>query len=156
MHIICPPATGTFLSARVSLLLPRLRKENCCAQYSSLSPAQVDIPGVFLKSLAIMYSTMYDIIKAKQNRQCMYKRNMEARSYNHCCSGKAISITYSECVFVALFIQHAMRMRRFIFISVSSLTGSNVFKLSHKRHDFRGGKLFQIEGVLWTFSTTFV
>jgi len=29
----------------------------------------------------------------------MYKRNMEARSYNRCCSGKTISIIYCECVF---------------------------------------------------------
>jgi hypothetical protein len=26
------------------------------------------------------------------------KRNIEARSWNHCCSGKAINITYSDCV----------------------------------------------------------
>jgi hypothetical protein len=32
------------------------------------------------------------------------KRNIEAHSCNHACSGKAISITYSECVFVALGI----------------------------------------------------
>jgi hypothetical protein len=31
--------------------------------------------------------------------------NIEARSCNHRYSGKAISITYSECVFVALGIQ---------------------------------------------------
>ena len=37
-------------------------------------------------------------------------RNLEARSCNHCCSGKAIIITYSECVFVALDIQHAKSM----------------------------------------------
>jgi len=28
----------------------------------------------------------------------------------HCCSRKAVSITYSECVFVALGTQHAMSM----------------------------------------------
>jgi hypothetical protein len=48
----------------------------------------------------------------------MYKRNIEARSCNHCCSGRAISITYSECVSVALVIQYAVRMRR---ITVSIL-----------------------------------
>jgi hypothetical protein len=29
---------------------------------------------------------------------------------NHCCRGQGISILYSECVFIALAIQHAMRM----------------------------------------------
>ena len=38
------------------------------------------------------------------------KLNIEARSCNHCCSGKAISSTYSECAFVFLVIQHAMRL----------------------------------------------
>ena len=33
--------------------------------------------------------------------------NTEARSSNHFCSGKAVSIPYSERVFVALLIQHA-------------------------------------------------
>jgi hypothetical protein len=37
-------------------------------------------------------------------------RNIQACSCNHCCSGKAISLTHSECVFVALCIQRAMRM----------------------------------------------
>jgi hypothetical protein len=41
----------------------------------------------------------------------MYKRNIEARSRNHCCRGKAVNITYSERVSVALVIQHAKRMR---------------------------------------------
>jgi len=30
------------------------------------------------------------------------QRNIEVRSCDHCCSGKAISITYSEFVFVVL------------------------------------------------------
>jgi len=45
--------------------------------------------------------------------------NNEARSGNHCCSGKPISITYSECVFIALGIQHAMCMHRIMFSSVA-------------------------------------
>jgi hypothetical protein len=49
----------------------------------------------------------------------MYKRNIEARSRNQCCRGKAISITYSEFVSVALVIQHAKRMRRIILSSVA-------------------------------------
>jgi hypothetical protein len=43
------------------------------------------------------------------------------RSRKHCYHGKATSITYSECVSVALVIQHAKRMRRIIFSSVACL-----------------------------------
>ena len=32
----------------------------------------------------------------------MYKRNIEARSRNHCCHATAIRITYCECVPVTL------------------------------------------------------
>jgi hypothetical protein len=37
-------------------------------------------------------------------------RKIEARSCNHCCSGKAISITYCKCVSATLIIHHAMRV----------------------------------------------
>ena len=43
--------------------------------------------------------------------QCTYKLNIEARSCNHCCSGKAINIPQFVGVCVALVIEHAMRMR---------------------------------------------
>ena len=45
--------------------------------------------------------------KFKQDRHCTYKCNIEGLALNHCCCGEAISITYSECVFLALIIQHS-------------------------------------------------
>jgi hypothetical protein len=43
-----------------------------------------------------------------------HKLNIGARSGNHCCCGKALSITYSECVSVTLVMQHALRMYRMV------------------------------------------
>jgi len=37
---------------------------------------------------------------------------MQVRSRNHCGRGKAVSLTYSECVFVAVVIHYVLRMRR--------------------------------------------
>jgi len=48
-------------------------------------------------------------------------RNLEARSCNNCCSGKAISITYCECVFVALDVQHAIRMHQIVYMAFPAL-----------------------------------
>jgi hypothetical protein len=47
--------------------------------------------------------------------------NTEARSSNRCCRRKAISITYSECLFVALFIQRAKDMHRVVLSSMACL-----------------------------------
>ena len=58
-------------------------------------------------------------IKKGYTRQAMQvSRNDETRSRNHCCRGKVISITYCECVLVAVFIQHAKRMRHIVLSSV--------------------------------------
>jgi len=51
-------------------------------------------------------------------------RNTEALSCNNWCSGKGMDITYSECAYVALAIQHEMRTRH---ITVCGLTRSTTF-----------------------------
>jgi hypothetical protein len=62
-------------------------------------------------------------MKSGKTTKAMYvKRNIDARSRNHCYRGKAISITYSERVFVALVIQHAMRMRHIVTCGLSVST----------------------------------
>ena len=71
----------------------------------------------------------------KQDRQCTCKHDIEARPRKHYCRGKAVNITYSECIFVALGIQHEKRMRRII---LSSLALPHFTTLSHKSHDSRG------------------
>jgi hypothetical protein len=66
----------------------------------------------------------FNIIRAihQQKRQCTYKHNIEVHSCNHGCNEKAISITYSECVFVALCVQHAKHMRRITICYLSDCT----------------------------------
>jgi hypothetical protein len=82
-------------------------------------------------------------------------RNTDARSPNQCCRVKAINITYSECVSVALVIRHAKRMRSIILSSVACLVLPYISTLSHKRHDFRE-KVTEHEMYVFTFCTTFV
>ena len=59
------------------------------------------------------------------------------------------SITYSECVSVALIIQHAMRMRRTMSSSVACLTLHHFSEFSHKRYDLPEKKLLNPKSVFW-------
>jgi hypothetical protein len=62
------------------------------------------------------------LVTVRSTRKAMYiEINTEKRSCNHCCSGRTISITYSECVFLASVIQHPERMRHIVLSSVESL-----------------------------------
>jgi hypothetical protein len=62
------------------------------------------------------------------------------------CSGKARSIQYSECVSVALGIQHEMRMR-LVPSCVASLAVSYYSTLSHKLYDLQKKNLQRIKSV---------
>jgi len=64
----------------------------------------------------------------------------EARSRNHSCPAKAISITCSECVSVALGIQYAIRMRRIILSPVAGRIPQHFSAFSDKQHDLQGGR----------------
>ena len=77
-------------------------------------------------------------------------RYTEALFYNHCCRGKTISIAHSECVSVALVIQHAKRMRHIILLSVACLSLPYISTLSHKQHDHRR-KILNIKRVFWFY-----
>jgi hypothetical protein len=92
-------------------------------------------------------------INVKQDRQCKYRRSIEARSCKHCCSGKTISITYSECVFVALGTQNAMRMR---YIVICGLSGTTVFVHIISQIGRFSKKSYWTQNVCFDFSATFV
>ena len=80
----------------------------------------------------------YRNLNLRPTRQvCRCKCNIEAHSCNHCCNGKAVKITYSDCLSVAFSIQHVKRMLLVILSAVACLAVLYLSTLSHKRCDFR-------------------
>jgi len=88
-----------------------------------------------------------------ETRQTMYVwRNIEERSCNHCCSGKAANITYFKCVFVALGILHVKRVR-FVHCNLWPVSSIIFFHIISYTAGF-SKKLLKIK--CFVFSTTFV
>ena len=58
-------------------------------------------------SYVLCYLSNNTSVVLRRTRHAMYiKHNIEAHSCNHCCHGKEIGITYSECVSEALVTKH--------------------------------------------------
>jgi hypothetical protein len=73
--------------------------------------------------------------KQIRKREAKYVwRNIEVRLCNHCYSAEAISIKQSECVSVALQIQHAMRIRHIVIFGLSCGLETNTSALKSKRY----------------------
>ena len=85
--------------------------------------------------------------RANISKQDRYS-NVKASSCNYCCRGKAASITYSECVLVALGIQHAMRMRHIVIYRPVQLYHIFPHYLTNGRI-CRKEKLLNIKYVFW-------
>ena len=80
------------------------------------------------------------------------QRIIHARSWKHCCSGKAISITYSERVFVALGTHYAMLMRDIV---ICGLSGSTRFFSNYLIHGtIFEKKVIEYKICVLIFSTT--
>ena len=89
----------------------------------------------FSKSVCLSCSIAQNFLAGKQKRRTPYVyRNIEERSYNHCCSRRAMSVTYSKYVSVALVVQHVKRVRRIV---ICGLFGLTAFFHIFSRHDFR-------------------
>jgi hypothetical protein len=103
-------------------------------QYNSTNAPYLRCPVSTIPPMLHTYLYLNATVVRKSNKQhqgnfqpgtVLYVyRNTEACSCYHCCSGKAISTTYSECVFIALVLQHAMRMRHTV---IRGLSGSTIF-----------------------------
>jgi hypothetical protein len=96
------------------------------------------MPGTAVMFLYTARWQSVNVYKLEQDRQHIYiKHNLEVRLCNYCCYGKAVCIKYSECVFVALVIQHAKHMHFVILSTVASPALLHFFTLSHKWHSFK-------------------
>jgi hypothetical protein len=101
-------------------LLPRGTHTSATCSYLEWDSSSSRTSILFLSPILILF------FYQRLNFPNRYKCNIEARSRNKLCGGKAISITYSKYVTVILVVQHAKRMRG-ILLSFVALFGCTKF-----------------------------
>jgi hypothetical protein len=89
----------------------------CCAETRSRIKVLKTRDYTFLRTPLFLQNA--HIIK--QDRRWTYNIKLKRIRVTIFCRGKAISITYSECIFVALFTQHLKRMRHVTLSPVACL-----------------------------------
>ena len=81
-----------------------------------------------------------------------YKRNIQPHSHDHLCRGKAITITYSECL-LQTYVS-SMQSARTISSSVACMALQYISILSDKRGDFSVKRISNKKKCVLVFSTT--
>jgi hypothetical protein len=82
-------------------------------------------------SFTYLVHTAQPLPLARSEAEKPARQTLSHRHYTCICRVKATSITYSECLSVALVIQHAKRMRLILLLSVAYLTLPHFDTVSH-------------------------
>ena len=106
-----------------------LNKNNCVLLYNG-------------ETLVVQIPRRRSLVKYVTRKPIYVQRNIEARPCNRCCSGKAISVTYCECVFVALGIQRLPRPFRLLVIVAHYLINGTI--LEEKFIDYKFCDFWQV------------
>jgi hypothetical protein len=86
-----------------------------------------------------------------QDRQCMYNVTFQVCLCNHCCSGQAIRITYSECVSVGLGIRPAVLMHHIGYLWPVRLYSIFLHYLINGMNFEEKKKLLNVKCVFWFY-----
>jgi hypothetical protein len=133
--------TRLFLSQNLS---------GCCRKVENIYQ---ESDPVCLVAHSVFFTLSAELSRSHHQKDRL-QRNIEARSRNHRCCGKAVSITHSERVSVVRVIQRAQRMRR-IILSTVVCPALPYFSMLSDRHHHYWKKVIEHKMCVLIFCTTF-